>query len=185
MDAFSTGPLKACVWSRSDFAAARDEGRRDSRTPCISTATLPGGARSRDSARCAGSSLRRGSSSAKRFTLNARASPTTFQKDHFDAEASILLNPYQSWFEAHADLFAQASGRTGDLSRLRIRERLDANVAVARFEDLVAFLAGRAAGEFSAPLAALRGGLMASFSARGDPTQRPRRVRTIECARIL
>jgi hypothetical protein len=101
-------------------------------------------------------------------TLNARASPTIFQKDHFDADLSILLNPYMSWYEAHADLFARASGRTGELPLMHIQQRIDANVSIPRFEDLVAFLAG---GPYAvpAPLDALKGGLRASFTDRGDP----------------
>ena len=103
-----------------------------------------------------------------RLVANARASPAAFQKDHFDADLSIVLNPYLSWYEAHVDLFARASGRTGDLARLRIHQRLDANVNVARFEDLVAFLAD---GPYAipAPLTALKGPLKASLSARGEP----------------
>jgi hypothetical protein len=103
-----------------------------------------------------------------RLTVNARSSPTRLERDHFDAELAVILNPYMSWFEAHADLLAQASGRTGDLSRVKIRERLDANAVVARFEDLVAFLAG---GPFAvpAPVSALKGAVRASFSARGEP----------------
>ena len=103
-----------------------------------------------------------------RLVLNARASPTLFQKDHFDADLSIILSPYMSWYEAHVDLFARASGRTGAVSSARIQPRLDANVSVARFEDVVAFLAD---GPFAvpAPVDALKGGLKASFSARGEP----------------
>ncbi|MFI5361924.1 MAG: translocation/assembly module TamB domain-containing protein [Elusimicrobiota bacterium] len=102
-----------------------------------------------------------------RLTLNARATPSARQPDHFDADLSILLQPYMSWYEAHVDLFARASGRLSDLPRARLDERLDANANIPRFEDLVAFLAD---GAFAvpAPISALKGGLTASFPARGD-----------------
>ena len=103
-----------------------------------------------------------------RLILNARATPTALQKDHFDGDLSITLNPYLSWYEAHVDLFVRASGRTGELARMRIHQRIDANVNVARFDDLVAFLAD---GPYAvpAPVSVLKGGLSASFSARGEP----------------
>ncbi|MFI5349871.1 MAG: translocation/assembly module TamB domain-containing protein [Elusimicrobiota bacterium] len=103
-----------------------------------------------------------------RLVLNASASPTLRQKDHFDADLSIILNPYLSWYEAHVDLFARASGRTSDLARMRIKQSLDANVTVPRFEDLVSFLAGGPLA-IPAPLTALKGGVRASVSARGEP----------------
>ncbi|HEX4049028.1 MAG TPA: translocation/assembly module TamB domain-containing protein, partial [Elusimicrobiota bacterium] len=103
-----------------------------------------------------------------RATLNVRAAPMAFQPDHFDADLSILLNPYMSWYEAHADLYVRAAGRLGALSKARIQERLDASASVARFKDLVAFLAGTPYA-VPAPLDALEGGLRASFSARGEP----------------
>lgn len=101
-------------------------------------------------------------------TLDFRAAPTALQKDRFEASLSILLNPYTSWFEAHADFFARASGRLSELPRLRIQQRVDAYATVPRFEDLVAFLEG---GPYAvpAPVAAMKGALRAAFTARGAP----------------
>ena len=105
---------------------------------------------------------------AGRLTLNARAAPTTFQKDHFDADLAVVLDPYLSWYQAQAGWFAKASGRTGALTSVRIQQRIDASVSIPRFEELVRFLADGPYG-VPAPLDALKGGLRASFTGRGDP----------------
>ena len=103
-----------------------------------------------------------------RLIFNARSSPMLLEKDHFDADLSIIMTPYMSWYEAHVDLFARASGRAGDPAKIKIQPQLDANVSVARFDDLVAFLAD---GPYAipAPLVALKGGLHVELTARGKP----------------
>ena len=160
----SSGPLKSLQLEPYDFTAARKKG-----DALPDSLHLEAGLQAEPSAFRPVRGFKPPRFVAGRVTLNARASPRILQKDHFDADLSIVLNPYMSWYEAHADLFAQASGRTGELPRMRIRQRIDANVTVPRFEDLVAFLAG---GPFAvpAPLAALKGGLRASFTDRGDPS---------------
>jgi hypothetical protein len=99
-----------------------------------------------------------------KLVLNAR----TRGKDRFDADVSLVLNPYLSWYEAHADLYARASGQVGQWSKARVEQRLDADLSIPRFEDLAAFLAGGPLA-VPAPLDALKGTLRAELSARGRP----------------
>jgi hypothetical protein len=159
----SSGPLKSLELDPFNFTAARKKG-----AALPDSFRLDGGLRVEPVAFRAVSGFTPPRFIVGKLVLNARASPKIFQKDHFDADLSVVLNPYLSWYEAHADLLAKVSGRTSDLPRMRMEQRIDANVTVPRFEDLVAFLAG---GPFAvpAPLAALRGGLRASFTDRGDP----------------
>ncbi|HXT00311.1 MAG TPA: translocation/assembly module TamB domain-containing protein, partial [Elusimicrobiota bacterium] len=100
-----------------------------------------------------------------RARVDARLAP---DDDQFDAALSILLNPYESWYEAHADAFVRVSGRLSDRGRLKVRQRVDGFAAVPRFEDLVAYLSG---GPFAvpAPIAEMKGGVAASVTARGEP----------------
>ena len=102
------------------------------------------------------------------ITGRVRVDANVAGKERFDASLSVLLNPYESWYEAHADLFARVSGRLSDVSKAKIRQRVDAFATVPRFEDLVAYLSG---GPFAvpAPVADMKGAVGATFIARGEP----------------
>lgn len=110
----------------------------------------------------------RGFKAPASITGRARVDAAVAGGDRLDASLSVLLNPYESWYEAHADLFARVTGRLSDLPKARIRQRVDGFATVPRFEDLVAYLAG---GPFAvpAPVADMKGGVSASLTARGEP----------------
>jgi hypothetical protein len=107
---------------------------------------------------------------AARLVLNARASPTLLQKDHFDAELTAETEPGKGWYAVSGGLQAEASGRLSQLASMKVRHRTEMRADIPRFEDLIAFLAD---GPYSipAPFDALKGALKASLILSGDPRE--------------
>lgn len=105
---------------------------------------------------------------AGRLTLGARSTPGILAGDHFDAELAVKLDPGKGWYELYGGLYAAISGRAGRARELKIKHNFNVGLKVARFEDLVEFLA-RTPYSVPAPINVLRGPLSLLLKGSGDP----------------
>lgn len=103
-----------------------------------------------------------------RLTLDARSTPGLLAGDHFNAEASVKLDPLKGWYELTGDLHAVISGRASRLRELKINHKFDFGLKVARFQDLVEFLA-HTPYSVPAPVNVLRGPVSVLVKGAGDP----------------
>lgn len=103
-----------------------------------------------------------------RLTIGARSTPGLLAADHFDAEASVKLKPVKGWYELYGDLHAGVSGRASRPRELKLDHKFEVGLKVARFEDLVEFLA-HTPYSVPAPVNVLRGPVSALVKGSGDP----------------
>jgi len=112
--------------------------------------------------------LRRPKVIAGELSARARMTPSLLQKDHFDADVSVVLSPYKDWYEFQGGLQAKASGRLSRLEAVALRQDTDFTLRVAHFEDIVSLLA-QTRYAVPAPLHVLKGPLSLSLRGRDDP----------------
>lgn len=103
-----------------------------------------------------------------RVAIHARSTPGTLEKDHVDADVSVVVKPIKDWCEFHGSFEARVSGRASRVETLSITHTLDVGLNVPRFEHLVEFLS-RTPYAVPAPLCVLKGPLSVSVKGRGGP----------------
>ncbi len=102
-----------------------------------------------------------------RLVISASSTPEMLAADHFNAEVSATIKPAKDWYEFSGVLDATVSGRTSQVQGLKISHKLDFGLKVARFKDLVDYLA-RSPYSVPAPVHVLRGPLAISVKGLGD-----------------
>ena len=102
-----------------------------------------------------------------RLTFSARSTPGMLAADHFDAEAAAVIKPVKDWYEFYGGVEAKVSGRASRIQELAINHKLDFGLKVAKFEDLVEFLA-HTPYSVPAPLNVLHGPLGLTLKGGGD-----------------
>ena len=163
----SSGPLKSFALSPVVFSAALDPVSRRPRDLVLNARFSVergafGAGKFRDIAKTIGG----------RVSLKARATPSLGRADHFEAILAVSLEPVKAWYEFDGSLEAVLSGRTSRLADVAITENVDLDLKVARFNDLVDYLAGTVYA-VPAPLAALDGPLRFEVRSRGDLRRDP------------
>lgn len=103
-----------------------------------------------------------------RLTLGARSAPGLLAGDHFDAEAAVRIEPGKGWYALSGEFQAGISGRASRLRELNINHKFELGLKVARFQDLVEFLA-HTPYSVPAPVNVLRGPVSVSVKGAGDP----------------
>lgn len=93
----------------------------------------------------------------------------------FDVRLLFTSDPYEDWYKLSAEAELRAAGRFDRLEELEVWHKLDASLNVARFSELVAFLAGTPYA-VPAPLHVLEGPLSLRARSEGRPGEEPRRL---------
>ncbi len=102
-----------------------------------------------------------------RLSVKARSTPGLLERDHFDAEVSLTVDPAKFWYEFYGSFEGKVSGRASRLQALNISHKLDFGLKVGRFEDLVEYLA-HTPYSVPAPVNVFRGPLSVSLKGSGD-----------------
>jgi len=102
-----------------------------------------------------------------RLAISARSTPGLLERDHFDAEVSLAVDPVRFWYEFYGSLEGKVAGRASRLQELNISHKLDFGLKVDRFEDLVEYLA-HTRYSVPAPVNVFRGPLSVSLKGSGD-----------------
>ncbi|MDD5209130.1 MAG: translocation/assembly module TamB domain-containing protein [Elusimicrobiales bacterium] len=102
-----------------------------------------------------------------RLSVKARSTPGLLERDHFDADVSLTVNPVKFWYEFYGSFEGKVSGRASQLQALDISHKLDFGLKVDRFEDLVEYLA-HTPYSVPAPINVFRGPLSVSLKGSGD-----------------
>ena len=102
-----------------------------------------------------------------RLAVSALSTPGILDGDHFDGEAKLTVQPIKGWYEFQGDFEAKVSGRASRPGQLDIAHKLDFGLKVARFEDLVAYLA-HTKYSVPAPLNVFHGPLALTVKGVGD-----------------
>ena len=102
-----------------------------------------------------------------RLTVSALSTPGILERDHFNSEVRLTVKPVKAWYEFQGGFDARVSGRASRLGELKVSHRLEFGLKVARFEDLVAYLA-RTRYSVPAPLNVFHGPLALSLKGAGD-----------------
>ncbi len=107
-----------------------------------------------------------------RLALSARSTPGILERDHFDADVAVTVEPAKFWYEFSGSFEGKFSGRASRLQNLDISHKLDLVLSVGRFEDLAAYLA-RTQYSVPAPFNVFRGPLTVSLKGSGDSRKDP------------
>ena len=102
-----------------------------------------------------------------RLAIRARSTPGIIERDHFDADVSLTVNPVRFWYEFYGSFNGKVSGRASRLGALSISHKLDFGLKVDRFEDLVGYLA-HTPYSVPAPVNVFGGPLSVSLKGSGD-----------------
>ncbi|MBI3288846.1 MAG: hypothetical protein HYZ74_04940, partial [Elusimicrobia bacterium] len=89
------------------------------------------------------------------------------RKGRFNANLSLIMDPYRDWYEIQGQLTARASGQINRLETVQLDQNAILLVKTERFEDVVALLA-ETPQAIPAPFNAFRGPLSLSLRSSGD-----------------
>jgi len=102
-----------------------------------------------------------------RLAASALSTPGLLEKDHFDGEVKVTVKPVKGWYEFNGGLDARVSGRASRPGELNITHKFDFGLKVARFEDLVEYLA-HTRYSVPAPINVFHGPLSLTINGAGD-----------------
>lgn len=102
-----------------------------------------------------------------RLAIRANSTPGLLERDHFDADVALTVNPVKFWYEFYGSFDGKVSGRASRLRDLAVSHKLDFGLKVDRFEDLVEYLA-HTPYSVPAPVNVFRGPLSVSLKGSGD-----------------